>query len=120
MENTRNTMDERKIQLRNQVQRNIEIPFKVKYVQQGAVTRAFERDRMDILELRGIINRATAELKENKIDNEGINIEFDTIFAGRYTVNISLDEYAILYNILKDVEIRLHGIDCDDQFEQEM
>ena len=118
------TAEERKSALRTKIQQRIKLPFKINYCTKvGGEEKVEQVDELSIFELRGIINIATIILRsKGKVDRNGLEVKIGSVHSGSYIVKISLDEYAGLYNVLKDVEKRLADVEAgnyDDEMEIE-
>lgn len=114
--------DERKIELRKQIKDNIKFPFTVKLRKKlGDNEDVIERDTFDYLELKWFVNLTQFKLKTTKrVREEGVEIQVGSLHSGFYHVRLTLDEYAILYNMLKDIDEKLEKIDKGENIEEEI
>lgn len=107
------------LEMRKTSQDKIKLPFTIKYIQYlGKEKRVIERTTLNILELRGIVNMASIELKNSRVGENGIDIELGSVFSGRFLLNLSLDQYAELYNLLKDFEKKTQGHQAQEEREE--
>lgn len=83
----------------------IKLPFYIKFVHNvGGQKRIVKSDVLDILDLNAIINLGLIHLKEKNAVNHGsISLEIGSMHSGLYTVNLTLDEFAMLYNMQKEM-----------------
>lgn len=83
----------------------VQLPFAINFTRSTGIYNAgYERKTLSYLELRWIVNLASIELKsKGKFGKEGIEIAVGSLHSGIYKVKISLDEYAYLYNTLKEI-----------------
>ena len=83
--------------------REIKLPFALSYkLKVGKEYNIKERNIISIFELRGLVNIGSILLKSGKYGKEGFEVTVGNVQAGYYKVRISLDEFAVLFNILKD------------------
>jgi len=87
--------------------KNVKLPFSLDFkIRKGEGEEVLTRDTLDVIELRWIVNLGGLKLKSGKYNNEGFKVKLGSYHSGFYTVEVSLDQYASLYNLLKAVEIK--------------
>lgn len=83
----------------------VEIPFAINFVTQRGDKKVVESTNvLDVLVLNGIVNLGLISLKsKNRSSNNKLEIELGSVYSGKYIVNLTLDEFACLYNKRKEI-----------------
>ena len=83
----------------------VEIPFEINLISYKGKEKNVEKTRvLNVLILNQIVNLGMIKLRgRNKTDNS-LELELGTIHSGKYMINLTLDEFAMLFNIRKEIE----------------
>lgn len=84
--------------------KNIKLPFQIKYTKVSSKKEETFRDEISQLELRWFVNLASIRLRDGKFSKEGFEVEVGSYHSGFYKVEITLDKYAYMYNLLKEID----------------